>query len=159
VEAARPATADDVPRLAELARAAIAELVDVRGGAVWAAREARREPIEDGFAAALADERRRVLVGTIDDVIVGYAAAHVEALHDGSSLGVVDDVFVEAAARAVGVGEALHDDLVAWCAARGCRGVDAMALPGQRETKNFFEEAGFTARQLVMHRSLTEGPA
>ena len=31
---------------------------------------------------------------------------------------------------------------------------DAMALPGHRATKNFFEAHGFTARALVMHRRL-----
>jgi hypothetical protein len=37
---------------------------------------------------------------------------------------------------------------------RGCSGVDATALPGNRATKNFFEESGFTARLLVMHHRL-----
>ena len=32
--------------------------------------------------------------------------------------------------------------------------VDAFALPGHRATKNFFEEEGFTARALIMHRPL-----
>jgi hypothetical protein len=46
------------------------------------------------------------------------------------------------------------DDLVAWCTAEGCIGMDAMALPGDRDTKNFFERSGFTARKLVMYHSL-----
>ncbi len=33
-------------------------------------------------------------------------------------------------------------------------GVDTLALPGHRAAKNFFEESGFTARALVMHRAL-----
>jgi hypothetical protein len=45
-------------------------------------------------------------------------------------------------------------ELLAWFSARGCLGVDSTALPGARETKNFFEESGFTARLLVMHRRL-----
>ncbi len=154
MEAARPATAEDVPRLAELARAAIAELAPMRGGSVWRAREARTEPVEPGLEALLDDPNARLVAGTFDGVVVGYAAAHVEELGDGSRLGVVDDIFVEEEARGVGVGEAMIDDLVAWCAERGCLGVDAMALPGHRLTKNFFEEAGFTARKLVMHHSL-----
>ena len=76
----------------------------------------------------------------------------------GSRLGVVSDIFVEEGARAVGVGEAMMGDLVAWCEAKGCAGMDAMALPGHRLTKNFFEESGFTARKLVMHHRLKEEP-
>jgi GNAT superfamily N-acetyltransferase len=102
------------------------------------------------------DPRRCVWSGTIDGVVVGYAAAHHEQLADGSRLGVIDDLFVEPDARCVGVGEALMDRIVDWCRATGCAGVDAVALPGSRETKNFFEESGITARLLVMHRRISE---
>jgi hypothetical protein len=44
--------------------------------------------------------------------------------------------------------------VVAWCAARGCAGVDAPALPGNRPAKAFFEDNGFVARLLVMHQPL-----
>jgi len=154
VEGVRPATDDDLVRLAELARAAIAELTPMKGGAVWAAREARPEPVEESLKASLAGENTRLVVGTIDDVPIGYGAVHVEVLNDGSRLGVVDDIFVEEGARQVGVGEAMMGDLVAWCEAQGCAGMDAMALPGHRSAKNFFEESGFTARKLVMHHRL-----
>jgi GNAT superfamily N-acetyltransferase len=150
-EGCRAAEAADVPRLAELARAAIAELSPLRGGEIWRAREARAEPVEDGLADLLGDADARVLVATIDGVVVGYAVARLEHLGDGSTLGVVDDIFVEEGARQIGLGELMIGDLVAWCQARGCVGMDAMALPGHRATKNFFEESGFTARQLVMH--------
>jgi GNAT superfamily N-acetyltransferase len=156
VEGVRPATEDDLPRLAELARAGIAELTPMKGGAVWAAREARTEPVEESLKASLADEHTRVVVGTIDDFPVGYAAVRVEVLNDGSRLGVVDDIFVEEGAREVGVGEAMMGDLMGWCEAQGCSGMDAMALPGHRSTKNFFEESGFTARNLIMHHRLGE---
>src|SRR5437588_6596159 len=156
MEGVRPATEDDLARLGELARAAIAELKPMKGGVVWAAREARTEPVEDSLKASLADDATRVVVGTIDGVPIGYAAVRVEVLNDGSRLGVVDDIFVEEGARQVGVGEAMMGDLVAWCEEQGCAGMDAMALPGHRSAKNFFEESGFTARKLVMHHRLSD---
>jgi hypothetical protein len=54
----------------------------------------------------------------------------------------------------VGVGEAVMDHLVAWCRAQGCFGVDSLALPGDRQTKNFFESFGLVARAIVVHRPL-----
>ncbi|MGI8809391.1 MAG: GNAT family N-acetyltransferase [Acidimicrobiales bacterium] len=150
-EACRPARAADVPRLAELNRAVVEELAPMRGGAVWKAREARPEPFAEGLSALLDDPDVRVVVATIDDVVVGYAVVHLEHLADGSILGVIDDIFVEEGARQVGLGELMIDDLMTWCEERKCVGMDAMALPGHRATKNFFEESGFTARQLVMH--------
>jgi len=142
--------------MGELARAAASELAPMRGGAVWKAREARPEPVEEGLALLLEEADARMVVATIDGVVVGYGVVRAEHLADGSVLGVIDDIFVEEGARQVGLGEAMVVDLVAWCEERACRGIDAMALPGHRATKNFFEESGFTARKLVMHRRLDE---
>jgi L-amino acid N-acyltransferase YncA len=153
-EAARPATEDDIPRLAELVRAAVAELRPLRGGDVWAAGAERPEPVEDALRAVHADEGQLLLAGTLDSSVLGYAVARTQTLRDGRILGVVDDIYVESGARAVGLGEAMMDAVVAWCAERDCFGIDAVALPGARETKNFFETFGFTARLLVVHRRL-----
>jgi GNAT superfamily N-acetyltransferase len=152
MEAVSAATRDDVDRIASLVGTAIDELSPMRGGGVWSAREARRPPFAEQLRAEIDDPTRRVVVGTIDGTIVGYGSARVEALPDGRRLGVIDDIFVEEGARAVGVGEAMLLDLIGWLERQGVIGIDAMALPGHRATKNFFEEAGFTARQLVMHR-------
>jgi GNAT superfamily N-acetyltransferase len=152
MEASRRAGHDDVARIAELARAMRAELRAMRGGAIWAEREALAEPLNDAYEALLDRDDACLVVGTIDDVTVGFGALVVDMLHDGARLGVVTDLFVDEGARSVGVGEAIVELLVAFCADAGCIGVDALALPGARAAKNFFEESGFTARALLMHR-------
>jgi GNAT superfamily N-acetyltransferase len=155
MEGTRPATDEDVARLAELVAEAVEEQREARGGAVWAQREAREVPAEASLKGAVADPEQLVLVGTIDDCPVGYAVARTERLRDGSTLGILSDVYVEAGAREIGLGEVLVDQVVAWCTDRGCRGIDALALPGNRETKNFFESFGFTARAIVVHKRLS----
>jgi GNAT superfamily N-acetyltransferase len=117
---------------------------------MFLAREARDEAGDD-LSRALEDGSACVLVGTLDDVVVGFASAGAERLRDGTTLAVIGDLYVEPEAWGVGVGEALMDSLLAWASERGCQGVDATALPGDRATKNFFEGSGFTARLLVMH--------
>jgi GNAT superfamily N-acetyltransferase len=153
-EAARPATVADLPRLAELARVAGDELRPTRGGEVFLAREAagQVEGPDVAVVGSSAEPPRQVWAGTIDDVVIGY----VEKLADGSAHGVLDAFFVEEGARGVGVGEALMDLALQWLRDCGCAGVDAVALPGHRLTKNFFEETGFTARLLVMYRRLDD---
>lgn len=151
MEGVRPANEADVERLAALCRQAQADMAPARGGAVFVAREARAEPIEDGLVAALTDASHRVWVGTIDDTVIGYAVAHVEVLRTGAVLGVIEDIYVEPEARGVAVGEGLIGAALEWFTAERCTGVDAYALPGDRATKNFFEGSGFSARLLVMH--------
>ncbi len=154
MEAARAATEHDLPALVELAAALRAELADQRGGGLWLQREARPEPLAAGLRALLGRDDACLVAGTIDGTVVGFGTAEVEALRDGTRLGVVRELFVEPGAREVGVGEAIATELTAFCAAAGCAGIDAIALPGARAAKNFFERSGFTARAIVMHRRL-----
>jgi GNAT superfamily N-acetyltransferase len=154
VEASREAAAADIPRIVELARLLRAELAAMRGGELWLAREAWPEPLDDVYGALVARDDALVVVGTIDDVVIGYGAVLVESLRSGAHLGVVTDLFVEEEARSVGVGESMIGALVAHCRAHDCLGIDASALPGHRAAKNFFETHGFTARALVMHHRL-----
>lgn len=153
MESARPATVDDAPRLAALHDLAIAEVSPARGGELLAVRSARERPQEE-LAAAIEDPGHLVVAGEIDGWIAGYCAVRAEVLRDGSTLGVIDDLYVEADARQVGVGEAMVDAVLEWCNEMRCRGIDAVALPGDRHTKNFFETFGFTARAIVVHRAL-----
>jgi hypothetical protein len=44
--------------------------------------------------------------------------------------------------------------VLAWCRQHGCRAIDSLALPGMRESKNFFERFGLKTRQLIVHRAL-----
>ncbi len=144
----------DLDRLSALAEEAVAEQEEARGGQIWSVREARPRPAAPSLAEAITDPAKLVLAAALDDVVLGYAVASVEPLRDGTLLGKVDDLYVEAEGRAVGLGEELIDQVVAWCASQRCVGVDAFVLPGNRETKNFFETFHFTARALVVHRRL-----
>lgn len=153
-ESARRARPDDVARLAELTRQARDELRVERGGALWSVREARPEPVEAGLAAAVDDPEALVVAGSYHDVIVGFSSVHVEPLRDGTRLAVLDEIYVEPDARGVAVGEAMMELVLAWCGEHGVRGIDGLALPGTRETKNFFERFGLTARAIVVHRDL-----
>lgn len=153
-ESARPATPDDLPALVDLIAAAIAEKRTQKGGELWARREQQRDPLDQSLADALESDDTAVLVGTIDGTVIGFGSAHLETLRDGGILGVVDEVYVDPGARAVGVGEVLMNGLIDWCRDQGCFGVDSLALPGDRATKNFFESFGLVARAIVVHRRL-----
>lgn len=153
-ESCRRADEADLPRLAELAAQAVAELQDGRGGAVWARTGARRAPFEPTLAAELADPSRLVMVGTVDGTVMGYGVARMEVLADGGRLGVVDDLYTDPGCRELGIGEVTMQALVDWCTEQGCFGVDSLALPGDRHTKNFFESFGLVARAIIVHRTL-----
>ena len=153
-EACRPATDADLPRLVELAAMAIAEQRQARGGEVWARQRGRVAPLGPQLAAEIRSPDHLVVVGTLDEVPFAYGAGRIEVLRDQGLLGVVDDLYTEPGARGLGLGEAMMNALVQWCDERGCFGVDSMALPGDRHTKNFFESFGLVARGLIVHRSL-----
>lgn len=151
---ARPAHPADLETVAELADLAVAELTPLRGGDVWRRDSGRSVPSTSSIATDVDDEATHVVVGTIDEVPVGYGVVHAAALRDGTTIGRVTDLFTLDGARGVGVGEAMMNALIAWSTERGCFGVDSIALPGDRHTKNFFESFGLVARAIVVHRTL-----
>ena len=155
-ENARIADADDIPLLEALAAEAIAELTPHRGGYLWSQLEARTYPLSESLSGDIADPSSIVVVGTIDGAGVGYGVATSVALHDGSAIARVTDIYVLPDGRGVGVGEAMIDAILDWAASQGHMGVDSLALPGDRATKNFFETHGMVARAIVVHRRLQD---
>ncbi len=151
---AGPAGLAELPIVVALAEAAISELSPRRGGSIWSRYEARPEPVEPTIRQQLVDDGAVVAVGRIDDTVVGYAAGRLVGLHDGSTMTELSDIYVLPGARGVGVGECLMDFVIDWSRAAGSIGVDSVALPGDRDTKNFFESFGLVARAISVHRSL-----
>lgn len=149
MEGARVATEADLQDLEWVHASVLAEQADHRGGNMFYRREAEAsgsllsQAISDGTA----------VVGTYDDVVLGYGIGTVEDLPDGSRLGRLQALAVVADARGSGIGEAIMNELLERLEAAGCFGVDSTALPGDRSTKNFFESFGLKARLLVVHRS------
>jgi GNAT superfamily N-acetyltransferase len=158
-ESARTATLDDLDELVALAQLAIDEKRTQRGGELWSRRERRPDPLDESLRASIGAPDQEVAVGLLDGTVVGYGAVRIELLADGGQLGIVDDLFVDPGARAVGVGEVLMNHLMDWCRRRGCIGVDSVALPGDRSTKNFFESFGLVARAIVVHHRFDQGDA
>jgi GNAT superfamily N-acetyltransferase len=156
VESTRRGGPDDRDELVALARRARADARTKRGGLLLVDEGLRQEPLD---VTLLTDDPDEVVVlGLIDDVPVGYALARTVLLPSGDRLGIVEELYVDPEARDVSVGERLMDDVVAFCRDAGCVGIDAVALPGDRATKNFFETFGLVARAIVVHRSLSDAP-
>ena len=70
--------------------------------------------------------------------------------------GIVTHAFVEADARELGFGDAMLQVAIEACRSRGLAGIEAVALPGDRDTKNMYERAGMTARKLTVYKSLSD---
>jgi GNAT superfamily N-acetyltransferase len=149
-EVARPAAADDRDGCLRLAAEALEAVGALRGGAALRG---------DGSAESLLTRWTaegggvQLFVGEYEDALVGLAAVSTVTAGERRS-GLIECCYVEPEARGVGVGTALMDAAVAWCGAQGCNEVDALALPGDRATKQRLEAAGFTARLLTLNRRL-----
>lgn len=158
-EAARPATLDDLARIEELISLTRAEMAPNRGGALFLVREAGWPAPGDDVRRSLDGDDRLAVVGTYDDVVFGVALVTIERLADDRRIGVLTNFLVEPEAREVGIGEAMMNHVIDELRARGCIGVDSVALPGDRATKNFFESFGLKARLLTVHRAIDAADA
>jgi GNAT superfamily N-acetyltransferase len=153
METARPAREDDVAACLELLAQALTDARSMRGGPALVGDTTPAEVLARWMDAAPDDAA--VYVGEFHHAVVGLAGATAAVRPHGSARsGRIECCYVEEGARGVGVGTALMESMVAWCSERGCRDVDALALPGDRLSQQRFEGAGFTARLLVLNRPL-----
>jgi ribosomal protein S18 acetylase RimI-like enzyme len=146
-ELVRRAVVHDCPELERLEAVSRAAIEHVRGGAL---RLQECAPIAD-WPALLTSPGAVVLVGSLDDVVVGYLVMLLSAVKDR---GVITHVFVEEEARQLGLGDSMIEHAIEAVVDAGLVGIESTALPGDRDTKNLFERAGITARKLTVYKSL-----
>jgi GNAT superfamily N-acetyltransferase len=153
--AARAATQGDLPLLSTLVAACAAALPAERGGEQFVRRELLKPPYAEALATLLGEPDVLLSAGTIDDQVLALAVSRIETLQVGGNIARLELLFVDPDAREVGLGEALVGGAMSWAAGRGATRLDAYALPGNREAKNFLESSGFAARLIVMSLDLS----
>lgn len=149
----RHATAGDLSTTTELALAAQQELKDDRGGRWHLEHDIDRASPETIHADALSDERSCLIVGMIDDVVVGFAHAHLSAA-ESNTLCMIEELVVHPDARAIGVGSEVLAGVREWAVGQGCAAIESHVLPGNRAAKNFFERVGMKTRKMRVSADL-----
>ena len=122
------------------------DLIDQRGGEAWLAEHQPLSRVGDWWTNSF--------VAEIDDVIVGFLVGSVDDTSRGRVFR-VDRVYVVAEARELGCGDDLLAGAVARAGEAGCTFLEAVALPGDRDTKNLYERAGVTARSITVSKRLS----
>jgi GNAT superfamily N-acetyltransferase len=105
--------------------------------------------IGSDFDKVLGNTGRLVLVVESSGDLCGFADMKMS-----DSVAMVRRVYISEAARELGAGATLIDELRIHAKALGCTRIDAYALPGDRLTKNLFERAGMKARLLIASSEL-----
>jgi GNAT superfamily N-acetyltransferase len=142
--AAEPHDLDAVARLRALARD---EARAKKGGDLFVSElDALHDADPAGGAPPPA---RTTLVGSIGDAVVGYAT-----VSRTGRVALVEELYCEVGARGVGVGDRLIDAAGELAVGWGCDYLDSVVLPGDRETKNFFEAHAMVSRLLRVSREL-----
>lgn len=137
----RPALAGDVGECEVLENESRRGCSGVRGADAFLEEHPRFFRHDDGFT----------LVAEFESVIVGFVTVRV-AVHGAAPVATIERIRVTEAARRVGVGDALLAGASVEARTRGCTRLDALALPGDRDTKNLYERNGLTARLITASR-------
>jgi GNAT superfamily N-acetyltransferase len=149
MELARRATADDRAACARLLDLALDGARAMRGGPALLGGETTASLLE-----RWSGPRAGLFVGEYEGAVVGLLGVSLAEPVAGRAGGLIECCYVELDARGVGVGNSLMDAAVAWGQDQGCTDLDALALPGDRQTKQRLEASGFTARLLTLSRRL-----
>jgi putative acetyltransferase len=141
--AMRPFLPADVPIMAEIFRASIAELTGEDYSPTQQEAWASTASDEAAFGARLAG--RLTLLGTMDGSPVGFASLEGQRADKGPDKPArVDMLYVHPAAVGMGVGSMLIDALEKLAAARGAARLTADVSDSAQE---FFKRRGFVPRQ------------
>lgn len=135
VRLATPADLHHCERLDDEARS---DTITARGAAAFFEQYPTSLRATDGFT----------LIAEVESTVVGFAVVGLADI-GASRVATIERVFVTKQARRVGIGDALITATREQARARGCARLDALALPGDRDTKNLFERNGLTARLIV----------
>lgn len=149
------ASRSDLGTIETLLVAFTAELRDQRGGELWSLVDGRfLSDIASELEDSLADPGNLMLLAVFEGQPAGCILANLKTMRDARTVCTVTDLYVCAEFRTIGIGEALLDCCMSWAAEHGASAIDAVALPGARATKNFFESHGFKARALIVSREI-----
>lgn len=121
------------------------DYADAKGAAAFFAAES--------VAFLVDDDAGFTLVARVDGVAVGFLTARTTRVGE-SRVACIVRVYVTPQARRVGIGDALIAGACDTARERGCTRLDALALPGDRDTKNLYERNGIVARMIVAAREL-----
>ncbi|MEX0767094.1 MAG: GNAT family N-acetyltransferase [Microthrixaceae bacterium] len=152
----RTARVSDTQELDRLRALAAVHISNERGGEVALLQEFADVSAIAELGQGHSSPAHLVLLALISEEIVGYCAAVAVQCSDEFTICQIRELFVESEVREIGIGEMLMDSLTEWALEKGCAGIDATAMPGDRETKNFFETFGLVARAITVHRDLRE---
>lgn len=143
----RPAEIGDVGVCESIDVAARRGLTEQRGGEVWLAEH----PELTKVAAWVTNS----FVAEIDGAIVGFLVGRIDDRPQGRVF-VIDRVYVVSEARELGCGDELLGRALDHARASACDFLEAVALPGDRDTKNLYERAGITARSITVSTKLSD---
>lgn len=150
---ARTATADDIATTAQLAEQAMATVRSERGGRWHLDHDSDRTSPDLRHAAAVDRDDETLVVGCIDDTVVGYAAAALSDTREGR-LCMIEELVVHPDAQAIGVGSAILETVRTWAIDNDCLAIESQVLPGNRAAKNFFERVGMKTRKMRVSADL-----
>ena len=153
-ESSRLASIDDLETLIFLRKEAISELKNKRGGEVLLNLDSFSEDSSENFSYWFDSSDHRIFTGLFGDAVVAYGVLEFLTTNDTQRIASIKEIFVLKDARSVGVGESVIHSITNEAIEHNAIGIDSFALPGDRETKNFFETQGMVARLIHVYRPL-----
>tara|TARA_B100000929_G_scaffold78651_1_gene61393 strand:+ start:106 stop:582 length:477 start_codon:yes stop_codon:yes gene_type:complete len=153
-ESSRLASIDDLETLIFLRKEAISELKNKRGGEVLLNLDSFSEDSSENFSYWFDSSDHRIFTGLFGDAVVAYGVLEFSKTNDNQKIASIKEIFVLKDARSVGVGESVIHSITNEAIEHNAIGIDSFALPGDRETKNFFETQGMVARLIHVYRPL-----
>ena len=152
-ETARLADLNDEQYFTDLFTAARMEISSYKGFELWNQLESVGNTPEFSFKEFIGDSRKAIVIGEYDNYPLGYMLIELVSIDDKFATN-IHEVFVDANAREVGIGEAIMDFTIDWSRTNRAAHIMGRTFHGDRATKNYFERFRITARLIQVFKEL-----
>lgn len=150
---ARAATSADLSRTVWVAGLQAETVRDERGGRLHQDHDTKGYDASTAHADAVEANDQVLIVGCIDNEVVGFARAALHATVS-AQLCMISELIVHPDTRSIGVGSAMLETVRHWAISHDCEAIESQVLPGNRAAKNFFERLGMKTRKMRVSADL-----
>ena len=107
------------------------------------------------FQKALGSESQRLIVGLIQDQIVGFCSMTLKNnFWQSGNLGFVDELIVDKKFRGQGIGKSLLEKMTSIAKENGCKRIELDSAFHRKEAHVFYEKNGFESRAYLFSKKL-----
>ncbi|MDR1554336.1 MAG: GNAT family N-acetyltransferase [Prevotellaceae bacterium] len=124
---------------------------------LWTDVQLNYETLQTVYENALKSDRQKLIIGLIDNKIIGFCSLTVKnSLWQSGNLGHIDELVVDENFRKYGIGKKLMDAITKIAKENNCKQTELSSAFHRKEAHQFYENLGYEKRAYLFSKVLDD---